>query len=190
MLVNRGTVDHAVVMRLVLVATLFAALSGTAHGADLDPKALVLRNTDVPAGYRLDAARSGMKTNAEETAPRIRALLVRWGRVKGYQAGFRSGPKSLTSRVDLLRTSRGARSMLDWFTAEMRKAGIRGLERHRTGLGAEGWIYRGRVQAGGFAVIAWRHGRVFAGVAVSHLGPDRALALARLVERRIVTALR
>ena len=177
-------------MRLVLVVTLFAAFSGTAHAAELDPKALVLTKTDVPAGYRLDAARSGVKTNAEETDPRIRALLVKWGRVTGYQADFRGGPKSLTSRVDLLGTARGARSMLDWFKTEMRKAGIRGLERHRTGLGAEGWIYRGRVQGAGFAVIAWRHGRLFAGVAVSHLGPDRALALARLVERRIVTALR
>jgi hypothetical protein len=62
--------------------------------------------------------------------------------------------------------------------------------RRPAGLGAEGWIYRPKVDGIGFAVVAWRHGRFFAGVAVSHLGPARALELARIVERRIVSALR
>ena len=176
-------------MRVVLVAVVFAVVAGAAHAAGVDPKVLVLRQADVPAGYRLDEAASGVKTN-EDDVPPMRALFAKWGRVTGYQADFRVGTKSVDSRVDLLRTARGARSMLDWFKAEMRKAGIRGLVQHRTELGAEGWIYRAKVEGVGFTVIAWRHGRLFSGIAVSHLGPDRALALARAQQRRIVTALR
>jgi hypothetical protein len=176
-------------MRLVPVLVVLALVTGTAHAAAVEPKALVLRQSDVPVGYRLDESASGVKAN-EDDLPPMRALFARWGRVTGYQADYRVGTKSVTSRVDLLRTTRGARSMLDWFRAEMRKAGIRGLVRRPAGLGAEGWVYRAKVDGVGFTVIAWRHGRLFAGIAVSHLGPDRALALARLVERRIVTALR
>jgi hypothetical protein len=176
-------------MRPLLVVTVFAVVAGTAHAAGVEPQVLVLRQSDVPAAYRLDASASGVKTN-EDDVPPVRALFARWGRVTGYQADFRSGTRSVTSRVDLLRTNRGARSMLDWFKAEMRKAGIRGLAQRRAELGAEGWIYRARVGGVGFTVVAWRHGRLFAGVAVSHLGPERALALAHIVERRIVTALR
>ncbi len=71
----------------------------------------------------------------------------------------------------------------------MRKAGVKGLERRGATIGDEGWVYRGRT-AIGFTIVAWRSGRVFSGVAVVGLPAERALAYARVQQRRIAAVYR
>jgi hypothetical protein len=179
-------------MRIALGAVAAAALlSAPLAAAELDPGALVLRQSDVPAGFEVDRVQTGSRTNEQEAKsdPRAAALFERWGRVTGYEAGFDRGSASIDSRADLLRTAKGARMLLDFFELEMRKGGIKGLVRSRVRLGAEGWVYRGRSPFA-FTVVAWRYKRVFAGVAGMGISRDGTLALARVQQRRIAAALR
>ena len=179
-------------MRVVLgVVAAAALLSAPLAAAEIDPRALVLRQSDVPAGFVVDRGDTGLRTNEREAKsdPRASALFERWGRVTGYEAEFDRGSASISSRADLLRTAKGARMLLDFFELEMRKSGIKGLVRTRLRLGAEGWVYRGRSPFA-FTVVAWRYGRVFAGVAGTGISRARTLALARVQQRRIAAALR
>jgi hypothetical protein len=72
---------------------------------------------------------------------------------------------------------------------EFQKSGIAVLKRSRSRIGAEAWVYRGRTSVM-FAVVIWRHGRVFAGIAGQGISVDRTLALARAQDRRIAAGLR
>jgi len=175
----------------MLVAVVAGVLATPAAAADLYPSALVVRQADVPSGFRLDAADSGLRANATEamSEPRLRALFERWGRVTGYEAEFDRGMTSIVSRVDVLRSPAGARKLLDFVSLEIGKTGIKGLQRHATRIGDGGWTYRGRARTG-FTIVVWTDGRVFGGVAVTDLTSDRALRYARLQQRRIAAALR
>jgi len=183
--------DHERV-RLVLVAVAVAALLAVhASAADVDPKALVLRQADVPSGFRLDLQASGVRTNASESrrSSELRALLTRSGRVTGYEAEFDGRDAMIRSRTDLFRRPEGARMMLIWVDKQARLSGLKGLKRARAGVGAESWIYW-QASASGSAVAIWRYGAAFAGVQGLGLSKARVLALARKQQRRIAAALR
>ena len=166
-------------------------LAGPASAVDVEPKALVLSPADVPAGFRLDPDESGVRTNEREGRdnPEARKLFSRWRRVTGYQAAYARRGSEIESRVDVLRSASGARSLFRWVDEEMMKAGVLGLKRARAGIGAESRVYSGGTPVG-FTLVAWRYGRVFAGIVSIGVPRDRVLALARVQQRRIAAALR
>ena len=177
----------------VVVAAL-ALLAVPASAAEIDPAELVLHRADVPAGFDLDHAETGLRSNELEARenPETREPFARWKRVTGYQTAYqRSGKRfsTIEARVDLFREVDGARRLLDWVDLEYRKAGINGLKRASTKLGAGGWVYWAPTNVA-YTVVIWREGRVFSGVFSFDLGRERTLALARVQQRRIADGLR
>lgn len=178
--------------RAVLAAAATAlALAVPAAAARIDPATLVLSQADVPAGFRLDREGSGIRSNATEARNdrRLGAQFRRWGRVTGYEAEFDRADATISCRADLFATARGAREMFELFEREVAKSGILGLERTRIGLGAGGWVYGGG-SAAAFVLVAWRDGRVFAGIAATGVSRKQTIALARTQQRRIAAALK
>ena len=173
---------------LAIVSLAFALPAAAASGNDVDPSKLVLRQTDLPTGFRVE--RAEVRTNAEQARSDARAgrLFARWGRITGYDARFVRGTDGISSRADLLRAPAGARMLFDFFEGEVRKSGIKGLVRSRVRIGDHGSLYRARSPVA-FAVVVWRHERVFAGVATTGVSRERALALARVQQRRIAAVL-
>ena len=174
---------------VVVIALLLALPAGA---AGVDPKTLVLALSDLPAGYRLDRDESGLRTNERESKDgrEARELVVRSGRITGYEATWGKREIRLDSRADLCRRSSGARILFDFVVQEMRKSGIKGLRRAPAGVGADSWIYSGGdAQVSGFVLVVWRYDRVFAGIAGVGLSRTLALELARKQQRRIGRAL-
>src|SRR5918999_6553904 len=100
-------------VRLLLVFPLATALAAPALAAEVDPSDLVLRQADVPAGFRVDNNATGVRSNSTEAAGnrQARDLFARSGRITGYEAEFDRGEASISSRVDAFRPSAGARMM-------------------------------------------------------------------------------
>jgi hypothetical protein len=176
---------------LLLLVSLALAAPAAASTAELDPSRLVLRQGDVPAGFAVDREQTGLQTNAREEKddPRLPRLLLRWGRVTGYEIEFDRQTSTIGSRADVLRTAGGARQMLDWYALEARKVGVQAFVRSQVALGDEGWAYTAR-RVPSFTIVMWRSGRVFAGVGTLGVSKTRTLALARAQQRRIAAALR
>jgi len=174
---------------LALLVVVTAALATAATGA-VDPKSLVIRPAEVPRGFRLDAAETGVRTNEDEIrGPKLTALYEGWGRVTGYQAEFRRQQDIIGARVDVFRDARGASRLLAWIDADMSKAGMRGLRRIRLQLGDRAWLYRGKSPSD-FSFVIWREGRLCAAVIGWGVSERQTLRLARLQQRRIEAALR
>lgn len=176
-------------MRALLVASTAAvALAMPASAADVNPRALVLRQSDVPAELRLDRRASGLRTNGEESQGDrgAKAFVTRAGRIVGYVARYvhPGRDQGIESRADVFRDPKGARLMLNRFDAFWRQLAP-GIPRARAGIGAESWVYSGSIDS----VVAWRHGRVFGSILGVGMTRERTLALARLQQRRIAGAL-
>jgi hypothetical protein len=176
-------------MLVALLATF--AVSTTALAATVDPRVLVIRTADVPAGFRLEVRSSGVRTNEQEGKefPGAGRLFRRWGRVTGYQMIFERGESTIEARADVFRSSSGPREMLRWADRQVRLAGIRGARRSDARVGTEGFV----VAVGSppsEAYVYWRHGVVWSALGGRGLTKARALALARLQQRRIDAALR
>lgn len=179
-------------MRSLVVAAAAALLLPTAaSGKTLDPARLVLRLSDLPAGFRVDRDETGLRSNAREARsdPRLPRLFARWERLTGYQAQYDRGGQTVASRVDVFRSRQGAAGFLAWYAAELRRSGIGGLRRSPLRLGDGGWLYQGAAPTI-FFVAVWREGRVFAGAVGLGLERARVLGLARVQQRRIAAALR
>lgn len=176
----------------IIVAAL-ALLAVPASAAQIDPAELVLRQADVPAGFELDRAQSGLRSNASEIRehPETR-VFVRWGRTTGYQAAYTRRTRkvgTIEARADVFRGTDGAHKLLLWIDRDLRKAGFAGQKRAAVDIGAEGWAHWAGGSGLDLSVVVWRQGRVFAGVMGLGLMKDRTLALARLQQRRIAAAL-
>lgn len=178
-------------VRLLLATAAVLLLAGPASAAGVDPKALVLHQADVPAGYRLDRDGSGLRSNESEAKSdrRLPGLFRRWGRVTGYETEYDRREATITSRADLYRSPEGARLVMVWFVGEARKFGIKGLRRSSVRIGAEGWLYGAKSASSAFNLVVWRHDRVFAGVVALGASKAQTLALARAQQQRIVVAL-
>jgi hypothetical protein len=179
-------------MRLLLAAVVAAlALCLPALGAGPDPGRLVVRAADVPRGFVVDDAETGLLTNEHEwrEEPEVRPILRKAGRVTGYESRFERGLDSIASRVDLFRGRAGSRLLLDYFDNEMRRSGIRGLHRSRLAIGDEGWLYGDR-KGDVVTFVVWRSGRVFSAVVGAGVARARTVSLARLQQRRIAAAFR
>ena len=177
-----------------IVVAALALLAVPASAAQIDPAEFVLRLAEVPVGFELDREESGLRSNELEVKenPEIR-VVVRWGRVTGYQAAYTRrtrNPGTIESRADLFNGATGARKLLVWVDSELRKSGFAGQKRARVDLGSEGWVHWAGGSGLDLSVVVWRQGRVFAGVMALGLTKDRTLALARVQQRRIVAALR
>ena len=157
-------------------------------GAAVDPGSLVIRTTDVPAGFELDRGESGVRSNAVEAARSAdaRKLFVRWRRLTGYQRTFDRGERQIEARADVLAAASGARQMLGWANLQAKLSGIKGMKGSPAGIGSEGWIYRG-----GFpqTIVFWRYWHVFAAIAGRNVDADTIIRLARTQQRRMATAL-
>jgi hypothetical protein len=183
---------RAVGIRTLLgTGVMASALALPASAAEVDPRALVLRPADVPAGFRLDREDSGVRSNELEAKeyPETRAFFTRWRRVTGYQASYERRAAKIEARSDVFRTGAGAQALLDWVDREWRKAGISGQKRAAIGIGTGGRIYwsGGSVKQ---TLVLWRHGRVFSGLNALSISRSQTLVLARTQERRITAALR
>ena len=179
-------------MRYVAATVLALAIVGTpVAAAEPDPSRLALRQADVPSGFRVDARHTGIRTNSSQIGqyPQARDLFARSGRTTGYEIQFDKGDLMIGARVDVFRTKTGARIFFDWYVSEVRKAGVKGLVRTRVRIGAGGWLYQSPHTAV-FALVLWRHDRVSSGVVATGLSSQRAVALARLQQRRIAAGLR
>jgi hypothetical protein len=185
-------VVHTEEMRLALLAlVLLGTLAMPASAASVDPKALVIRPSDVPAGYVLSRSESGVRTNQQEAteSPEAGRLFRRLGRVTGYQMIFERGERTIEARADVFGSPASAREMLHWADRQARLAGVRGLRRARAGIGAVGWVF----DVGSPSVVAyvyWQHGSVWSALGGRGMSRDRALALARVQQRRMAAALR
>jgi hypothetical protein len=173
-------------LALLILAVLSVAVS--AGAATVDPKALVVGPAQVPAGFRLDADETGLRTNEIEARehPETRGRFRRWGRVTGYQARYERGNlASIETRVDLFESASGARKLHRWVDRETQKSGIKGVVRARARIGSEGAIY----SFGDSRIVYWRYGRAWSGMSTDRLTTARVLALARAQQRRIAAAL-
>jgi hypothetical protein len=179
-------------VRLACLALLAASvLIAGAAAASLDPHSLVVRGADVPSGYRFDPRESGVRPNSGASVHATeQSLYSRSGRITGYEVTYRRDSAYIRSRADVFRAAGGPKALLDWFDAETKRSGIKGLRRGRAGIGTESWVYWGGTPPVSVNLIAWRQGRVFAGIVGSGVTKRRALELARAQQRRIVTALR
>jgi len=182
------------VRRLLLFALLIAlVLSAAANGAAVDPATLVLRQSDVPATYRLNDRESGARTIAQDSAdyPGLKAKYRSWGHLAGYQIRFDRGDDSIVSRADVFRGRAGSRQMLAWYVAQAQsqKTPIR-LRLATLALGDEAVTLS--FGGGGlhFALAVWRYGRTVSIVGGAGLARARVLALARTQQRRVAAALR
>lgn len=176
-------------MRVIAALVVCAAvLAGVAAGA-VSPRTLVIRAADVPAGFRLQAASSGVRTNAQEAKENAEAgrLFRRWGRLTGYQMIFDGGERTIEARSDVFRSLAGPRAMLEWADRQARLAGIKGLEHEDVRLGADAFL----VSAGptGEVYVYWRYGIVWSALGGRGIGKAKVLSLARVQQRRIVSAL-
>ena len=177
----------ALVMLALLVTTTLPA-----SAAMIDPKQLVLASSDVPPGFNLDRAETGIRTNELEAReyPQTRARFRTWRRVIGYQASYRGQESArIEARADLFRDPTGAHELQLWADREYQRSGISGLTRDRAGIGTESVVFWAGGRAG-HTFVLWRYRRVWAGVAGIGLGKQRTLALARKQQHRIAAALR
>lgn len=174
----------------LLVATVLAA---TARADSPDPGTLVLRQSDVPATFKLDAAKSGLRTRKQDAVdtPGLPAQYERWGHVLAYQRRFVKGDDSIVSRVDLFRKPSGSSRMFAWFVAaaQRQNSAIR-MRAAPVALGDEGIAYGLNGSGLRLNLYAWRYRRVFSVVGGSALARTRVLALARLQQQRVAAALR
>ena len=174
---------------------LAVVLAVPAGAAAVDPKTLVLRQADVPAGFRLLPDQSGIRSNREiaTAGSEHRRQLERSGRVSGFfrlWQGQAPGVFVLVgSAADLCRDARGASVWLAWLDTRARLQTARTkLRRQVVRIGDEGWAYSS-ARLGGTALVGRRRGRVVALVSTSGLGLGRALDLARRQQRRIAAVL-
>jgi hypothetical protein len=176
-------------MRVAVAGLAVLLVAVPAAAADVHPRALALALTDVPSGFEVDRARTGIRSNASEVRkyPDLAELFERVDRVTGYSIEFRKGSAFIGSRADLVRRPVGARILLAWYDREIRKGGVGGLRRSRAGVGSESWVFWEETSK--LTLVAWRYRRVFAAVLGTDLTKEQTLALARAQQRRIAAAL-
>ena len=170
---------------VVVVTTL--VLAATATAAQVAPRSLVLRTSDVPAGFVLDQEYTGIRSNEQEagsnerTAPSSR-------RCAGSRATSGTGTAGTTrsARGSISSEHPGARACCSACTRP-RCVGLDQRAPHELGAPRRSGmdVARRAVQRVQHRRLA--HGRVFGQVVGLGITRDRTLALARVQQRRIAT---
>jgi len=197
---HRRVIASAIGATVLTLAT--AAAPAALEKSGLDPRRLVLQESEVPAAYALDRPNSRFWPNAAVARNRadLTQLFARTGRVNGYRSTYKRvvGPRIryISSTAETHRTSEGAGLYLSWIDAGQKKSNRtrerKGQEpyiRLRVGIGERGWAYIEGPPAY-YVLVAWRHGRVVGSVQTWGIGVQRTLALARTQQRRIATTVR
>jgi hypothetical protein len=178
-----------------LVVVLVALLAAPASAA-LDPGALVLREDDLPAGFRLVEDQSGVRPNAQrvrDTPPEYRKLLAGWGRITGYQALY-SRPRPSAQVISLVDVFRHRQDLV-LLVERLERARKPGDPKATpTSIGDEGWFTRTSFSRGStraqVSTVIWRQGRVLGTVVGVDVAHRTVLGLARRQEQRIARVLR
>ena len=186
-----------------LLAALFGAIAftATASAARVDARLLVLRTSDLPTGFKVDRGSTRYWSNAAfaNGKSRLRKLASDAGRVSGYSVGWDHGggapSRTILSVSDLCRSGAGAHLIFRddddeqrRVNAERVKKGGRAYKRRAPAIGNEAALYW---SAAGprFTFLVWRTGRAVLGVVAWGITPEKTVALARLQQRRVETAL-
>ena len=200
-----GDVEHRRTYRrrlaLAAVAVIGTATVMTAPAsateAIRDPKDLVLHPSEVPDGFKLESNATRYVSNAAfaQRQTRIRQLVVRSGRVSGYQATYsqrtENATRTIVSIVHLCRQAAGAHVLFSSAEAEQRRFNAarvqRGGRAYRYAQGVlsdESFVYwKGRRPY--YTIMLWRSGRTVAVISSWGLGRQRSIEIARAQERRI-----
>jgi hypothetical protein len=95
-----------------VLAVSLAADEARAATRDADPKAMVLRLSDMPVGFSLDKGSHISNLEAARESQVSLAQYRRWGRVSGYQAEYSRGALvgliDVTSAASTYKTPTGA----------------------------------------------------------------------------------
>ena len=176
-------------MRVAVLALLFACVVVLpASAASIQPGNLAVAASDVPAGFRVDPGKTGVRRNERDLreVPQARDRFARWQRLIGYQSVYRRGSARIESRSEVFRAAAGARGMLSWVDLEARKAGLLRQRRASLSIGSGGFVHW---VGDAYTFVVWRQGRVFTGVFAEGISRSRTIALARAQERRIAREL-
>jgi hypothetical protein len=184
-------------MRLVVVAISAAVLVLPASATVVDPRALVLRNSDVPNGFAVDRENSRATTNGYYVRNGLGKLVARTGRITGYRRLFRhrdSRVKVVQAGVDVFRTPDGAQQMLARHDAEQRRHNakrglIKSYGRESARIGPSSWVYWSGYP-GYYVLVVWSTGRALGYVTSWELGKRATLSLARTQQRRMAASIR
>jgi hypothetical protein len=182
---------------LLFVAGL--AFGAVASGAGIDPKALVLQQSDVPSGFKLERGHRATRylSNAAIARgdPRFWKDVAGSGRISGYAAAYENGAGAITSTGHLFRRSAGAHLYYSAAEAQQRalnaervKRGSRAYRRRAVAVGDEATMYSSR-RGPRIELILWRSGRAVAALTTWGLSRDATLALARRQQHRIAKTL-
>jgi hypothetical protein len=173
-----------------LIAT--AVISQPAGAANTDPRAYVLRATEVPAHYFVDKDNTTLLSKRMlETDPASRRAVERSGFVTGYYSRYlNSDPprwRYIVSAAYLLRTPEGAKTFLSWMDKKLRAMGA---QRHALHLGDAAFGYLSPAHVTGTWIV-WRSGKVVALLSCQLMTGhwNLAVALAAKQQRRIAAAL-
>jgi hypothetical protein len=179
--------------RCLFIAAAFALIAAPLGSAIVTrPSVLVLRKSDLPAGYTVLRANTGRLSNVD-AAQGNRHLLrdfALWGRRDGYSIEYDGGIRgNIASRVDLFRGTAGAGNFLAWVAKQTPSSAGIPLVRRQSGLGDAAYVFRKDFGSSIFVIVEWRYRNVSAHVSADSVGIRRTLALARIQQRRIAAAL-
>jgi hypothetical protein len=185
------------------------AVAGTAMASSTtaNPRLMVLRLTDLPAGFGANGGHytSNVRAAKESSGTASVADFLRWGRITGYDNSFTRtalvGLIQVGSNASTYKSVRGAADSLHASFRQTLKP-INGLrfKRLSTGgrIGHESRMYTVRSKSGGTTIglylVAWRYFTVKAvttgGGVAGTVTPESIVALAKKQQRHIVQALR
>jgi hypothetical protein len=195
------------VLTVVCALAFLGAIAGggiAARAPSPDPKEMVLRLGDLPAGFGKESENYVSNVQVARRQGVSIAELTRWGRVIGYDAVFRNKALAGLSRADssanTYRTPGGAHDSFREQVAAATGPNDKGLvfKRLPTGgaIGHESRLYVARTTSGGVTVdvyaVVWRYSSVTAAIIGAGIAPTVdahvVVDLARKQQRHILAA--
>ena len=198
-----------VLVVLVTTVLLTGAFASASPASTPDTKAMVLKLSDLPAGFVLDKGHYADNARAAKESETALADFTRWGRITGYEADFSrealTGILKVTSASSTYKTAKGAAdSTRDSYAQTTKPHRFNGqpvtFKQVSTGakIGHEARMYSTSLKANGFNftfyAILWRYGTVKASLLVGGLrgtfDAATAVKMAKRQQARMVEALR
>jgi hypothetical protein len=176
-------------MRTLATGVLLAAvLAAAAVGAPPKTRALVLRLSDLPAGFTVERTHVHASVADAADGGTPAAQLRRWGFLRSYlvqytgkQAQMFTGPVTVVSAAALFRTPAGAHAANAASKSDANGLGVARV-RVTTALGPDAWAYTYVDQQAPIPIrvyaVGWRRGQVQAYLAIE--GNDGVVTRGRL----------